>query len=164
MGLPTDSFLSISHFLKVSKIFNPQTKPSIRSWMSIYHHLSNLIQVYPWKQQCPALPYSKGNLSTSSSPSRSLSGILLLQINTLALLLHLHRPQLLWSSSLPLALHFKLQRFSQNISSLLNTCLYHQTPFTFAIWTTVSFNPNIFIRSSVLFFSKMYLFLVIQTL
>ena len=34
-------------------------------------------------------------------------------------------------------------------SSLLNTCLYHLTPFAFAIWTTVSFNPNISIRSSV---------------
>ena len=28
-------------------------------------------------------------------------------------------------------------------SSLLNTCPYHLTPSTFAIWTTVSFNPNI---------------------
>ena len=42
-------------------------------------------------------------------------GILLLQTNTLALLLHLHLPHLFWSSSLPLALHFKLQRFSQNM-------------------------------------------------
>ena len=38
-------------------------------------------------------------------------------------------------------------------SSLLNTCPYHLTPFTFAIWTTASFNPNISIRSFVLFFS-----------
>ena len=38
-------------------------------------------------------------------------------------------------------------------SSLLNTCLYHLTPFAFAIWTTVSFNHNISIRSSVFFFS-----------
>ena len=38
-------------------------------------------------------------------------------------------------------------------SSLLNTCLYHLAPFTFAIWTAVSFNPNISIRSFVLVFS-----------
>ena len=38
-------------------------------------------------------------------------------------------------------------------SSLLNTCPYHFTLFAFAIWTTVSFNPNISIRASVLFFS-----------
>ena len=38
-------------------------------------------------------------------------------------------------------------------SSLLNTCPHYLTPFAFAIWTTVSFNPNISIRSSVLFFS-----------
>ena len=41
-------------------------------------------------------------------------------------------------------------------SSLLNTCPYHLTPFAFAIWTTVSFNPNISIRSSVLFFSMSF--------
>ena len=33
-------------------------------------------------------------------------------------------------------------------SSLLNTCPFHLTPFDFAIWTAVSFNPNISIRSS----------------
>ena len=38
-------------------------------------------------------------------------------------------------------------------SSLLNTCPYHLTPFAFAIWTTVYFNPNVYIRSSFLFFS-----------
>ena len=37
-------------------------------------------------------------------------------------------------------------------SSLLNTCPYHLTPFAFAIWTTVFFNPNFLIRSSVLVF------------
>ena len=34
------------------------------------------------------------------------------------------------------------------ITSLLNTCTYHLTPFAFAIWTTGFFNPNISIRSS----------------
>ena len=38
-------------------------------------------------------------------------------------------------------------------SPLLNTCLYHLTPFTVVIWTTVSFNPNISIKSSVLLLS-----------
>ena len=38
-------------------------------------------------------------------------------------------------------------------SSLLNICPYHLTPFAFAISTTVSFNPNISITSSGLFFS-----------
>ena len=38
-------------------------------------------------------------------------------------------------------------------STLLNTCLYNLTPLAFAIWTAVSFNPNISIRFSVLFFS-----------
>ena len=55
------------------------------------------------------------NLSNSHSPSRSIEDILLLQTNTLALLLHLHLPHIFWSSLLPLALHFKLQHFSQNM-------------------------------------------------
>ena len=38
-----------------------------------------------------------------------------LQTNTLALLLHLRLPHLLWSSLLPLARHFKLQHISQNM-------------------------------------------------
>ena len=71
-----------------------------------------LIRVYPHKQGWLDLPHFNSNLSNSHSPSRLIHGIILLQTNTLALLLHLH---LLWSSSLPLALHFKLQCFSQNI-------------------------------------------------
>ena len=55
------------------------------------------------------------NLSNSHSPSCSNHGIPFFQTNTLTLLLHLRLPRLLWSSSLPLALHFKLQRFSQNM-------------------------------------------------
>ena len=47
--------------------------------------------------------YPSRNLSNSHSPSRSIHGVLFLQTNTLALLLHLHLPCLLWSSSLPLA-------------------------------------------------------------
>ena len=35
-------------------------------------------------------------------------------------------------------------------SSLLNTCPYHLTPFAFAIWTTVSFNPNISIETALM--------------
>jgi len=59
--------------------------------------------------------YPSSNLSNSHSPSCSIHGVLFLQTNTLALLLHLHLPRLLWSSSHPLASHFKLQRFSQNV-------------------------------------------------
>ena len=116
-----------------------------------------MIQVYLHKWGWPDLPHSNSNLSNSKSPSRSVHDILFLQTNSLALLLHLHLPCLLWSSSLPLALHFKLQRFSQNvpiIRSPQHMPVHHLTPFAFAIWTTVSFNnPNISIRSSLLIFS-----------
>ena len=80
-----------------------------------------LIRVYPCKQGWPDLPHSNSNLSNSHFPSHMIHGILLLQTNTVPLL-HLHLPHLLWSSSLPLALHFKLQWFSQNmpISPLQN--------------------------------------------
>ena len=74
-----------------------------------------LIPVYPRKWGWLDLPHSNSNLSNSHSPSCSIQGILLLQTNTRVLLLHLHLPCLLWSSSFPLALHFKLQRFSQNM-------------------------------------------------
>ena len=70
------------------------------------------------------------------TPTLHLAQFVFLQINTLALLLHLSLPCLLWSSSSPLALHFKHQvnAFLKTcLSSLLNTCLYHLTPFAFAI-------------------------------
>ena len=73
------------------------------------------IQVSPRKWGWPDLPNSNSNLSNSHSTSRSVHGILPLQTNTLALLLHLRLPRLPWSSSPPLALHFKLQCFSQNL-------------------------------------------------
>ena len=47
--------------------------------------------------------YPSRNLSNSHSPSCSIHGVLFLQTNALALLLHLRLPRLLWSSSLPLA-------------------------------------------------------------
>ena len=59
--------------------------------------------------------YPGSNLSNSHSPSRSIHIILFLKTNALALLLHLGLPRLLWLSSLPLAPHFKLQAFSQNV-------------------------------------------------
>ena len=74
-----------------------------------------LIRVYPHKRGWLDLPHFISNLSNSHSPSRSIHGVLFLQTNALALLLHLCLPRLLWSSSLPLALHFELQRFSQNM-------------------------------------------------
>ena len=75
-----------------------------------------LIRVYPRKRGWPDLPHFVSNLSNSHSPSRLIHGVLFLQTNALALLLHLRLTRLLWSSSLPLALHFKLQRFSQNMT------------------------------------------------
>ena len=73
-----------------------------------------LIWVYPRKWGWPDLPCSNSNLFNSHSPSRSIQDILLLQTNTLALPLHLCLPLLSLLSSPPLALHFKLQCFSQN--------------------------------------------------
>ena len=73
-----------------------------------------LIRVYPHKWGWLDLHHPNSNLSNSHSPFHLIQFILLLQTNTLALLLHLHVPRLLWSFLLPLALHFKLQRFSQN--------------------------------------------------
>ena len=64
---------------------------------------------YPRKWGWLDLPHSNSNLSNSHSPFRSIHGILLLQTNTLALLLHLCVPHLLWLSSFPLTLYFKLQ-------------------------------------------------------
>ena len=64
------------------------------------------VWVYPCKRGWPNLPHSNGNHSNSHSPSRLIHGILLLQTNTVALLLHLRLPCLLWSSSLPLAQMF----------------------------------------------------------
>ena len=46
------------------------------------------------------LAHPNSNLSNSHSPSHSIQGILLLQTNTPALLLHLPCPGLLWSSSI----------------------------------------------------------------
>ena len=66
-----------------------------------------LIQVYFHKRGLPDLLHSNSNLSNAHSPSCSIQGILLLQTNTLALLLYLCLPCLLWSSSLPFVLHFK---------------------------------------------------------
>ena len=70
---------------------------------------------YPYKWGWPDKPHSKSNLSNSHFPSHSIQGILLQTNTNLALLLHLCLPHLLWLSSLPLALHFKLQCFSQNM-------------------------------------------------
>ena len=94
-----------------------------------------LIRVYPCKRGWPDLPHFNSNLSNSHSLSRSIQGILLFQTNTFSLLLYLRLPRLIWSSSLPLVLHFKTPMLFLKTcpSSLLNTCLYHLTPFAFAI-------------------------------
>ena len=116
---------------------------STKMWLMWNNQSINpiLIRVYPRKWGRPDLPHSNSYLSNSHSPSCLIHGIFLLQTNTLALLLHLYLPHLLSSSSLPFALHFKLQCFSKTYPlSLLNTCPYHLTPFASAIWITVSFN------------------------
>ena len=69
-----------------------------------------LIWVYPQKWCRLDLTHFGSNLSNSHSPSCSIHDILFHQTNTLVLLLHLLLPRLLWSSSLPLALCFKLQQ------------------------------------------------------
>ena len=74
-----------------------------------------LIWIYPCKRGWSDLPHSNSNLSNSHSLSCSIQGILLLQTNFHALLLHLRLPRLHWSFLLPLTLHFKLQCFSQNM-------------------------------------------------
>ena len=76
---------------------------------------SNFDPGLPHKRGWPDLLHSGSNLFNSHSPSRSILCILLHQTNTPALLLHLHFPCLPRSSLLPLALHFKLQCFSQNM-------------------------------------------------
>ena len=82
----------------------------VRPLCSHHHQLSNQF----WSGFIPVNGggqiYPSSNLFNSHSPSRSI-----LQTNALALLLHLRLPRLLWSSWLPLAPHFKLQCFSQNV-------------------------------------------------
>ena len=92
-----------------------QSNLGLRKLTSIHAINPNLIRVYSRKWGWLDLPHSNSNLSNSHSPSRSIQSILLLQTNTLALLLHLHIPHLFWSSTLPLALNFKFQCFSQNM-------------------------------------------------
>ena len=88
-----------------------------------------LVRVYLHKRGWADLPHSNSNLSDSHSPSCTIR-ILLLQTNTLALLLHLRLPRLLWWSSLPLAFTSNSNAFLKTCpSSLLNTCPYHLTPF-----------------------------------
>ena len=60
-----------------------------------YHPI--LIRVYSRKRGWPDFPHSNSNLSNSHSPSRWIQGILLLQTNTLALLLYLRLPHIFWS-------------------------------------------------------------------
>ena len=94
-----------------------------------------LIRVYPVNRG--DWIYPSGNLSNSHSPSCSIHGVLFLQTNALALLLHFStcifhiffgRPRFL------LPLTSNSNAFLRTCpSSLLNTCPYHLTPFTFAI-------------------------------
>ena len=99
--------------------------------------------------------YNSSNLYNSHSLSRSIHGVRFLKTNALTLLLQLHLPCLLCSSSLPLAPHFKLQRFSQNVPNIppqhmpLPPHSIHLCHLNHCFLII----PNISIRSSVLFFS-----------
>ena len=106
------SYSAISYVLYILEDYHFSHIPQA---LGFHHHHPILIWFYPRKWGWPNLPHPNSNLSNSHSPSHSIQGILLLQTNTLALLLHLHLPCLLWSSSLLLAFHFKLQCFSQNM-------------------------------------------------
>ena len=89
-----------------------------RSWLQLdhhHHHHPILIRFYPCKWGWPDIAHPNSNLSNSHSPSRLIQGILLLQTNTLALLLHLCLPCLLWHS------HFLLP-FTSNSNTFLKTC------------------------------------------
>ena len=70
----------------------------------------------PWTRMAGVTPLWQQFFPNSHSLPRPIHGILFLQTNTLALVLHLRLPCRLWSSPFPLALHFKIQRFSQNMS------------------------------------------------
>ena len=70
-------------------------------------------------------------------------------------LFYLPPPCLPWSFPVSLAHHFETQRFSWGIIliSPLNMSVYHHTLFAFARFSTVSFNPSMFIYSSMFFLS-----------
>ena len=92
----------------------------------IHHPI--LIWFYPRKRGWQDLPNPNSNLSNSHSPSCSTQGILLLQTNTLALLLHLHLPRL-GSPRFLLLFTFNSSAFLKICPSfLLNTCVYYLTP------------------------------------
>ena len=94
---------------------------------------SNLIQVYPRKRGWPDLLHSNSNLSNSHSPSRSIQGILLLQTNTLALLLHLHlRLPPLESPLASSKTRFLMFLFNKYLLRL--GLVYVETTFWFLLW------------------------------
>ena len=84
-------------------------------WLHEFFKFCTILFSTTSKWGWPDLPHFVSNLSNSLSPSRWIHAVLFLQTNALALLVHLRLPRLLWLSSLPLALHFKLERFSQNM-------------------------------------------------
>ena len=95
------------------------------------------------------LPHSNSNLSNVHFPSRLIHGILFLQATLLLFFSTCIFHIFLGHPCFLLPFTSNSNTFLKTCpSSLLNTCPYHLTPFTFAIWTAVSFNPNISIRSS----------------
>ena len=86
------SNLNISSFIKDQD--SEPYRSVLQLTISIIYMNPVLIQVYFCKLRWPDLPHFGSNLSCSLP--RLIHGILFLQTNTLALLLHLHLPCLLW--------------------------------------------------------------------
>ena len=84
------STLFVQQTLHIALYINQSNNQSINQSINQFLNQSInpiLIRVYPRKWGWPDLPHSNGILSNSHFPSRSIQGILLLQTNTLALLL-----------------------------------------------------------------------------
>ena len=121
---------------------NMKSSSSIQFW-SRFIPVNRGGQIYPTAtaiSRTPTLHLARFKSSSLSKPT------LLLSLSTCVFLVFLGRPRLI----LPFISNYNA--FLRTCpSSLLNTCPYHLTPFAFAIWNTVSFNPNISVRSSVIF-------------
>ena len=107
-----------------------------------------LIRVYPQKRGWLDLSHFGSNPFSSHSQSHLIHSILFLQTNSCCpspfCVFHVFgRP----CFSVPFFSNSNTF-FKTCPSFLLNTCPYHVTPFAFAIWTTVSLNPNVSIRST----------------
>ena len=107
-----------------------------QGWLDAPHSLSNL-----------SLPFCiLGDLQPRAPPTQFIH-----------VLFNLPPPHLLWPSSISRLFALftsSINAFFRTLSSsLLITCSYHNTLFTFAILSNVSFKPSISINSSSIFLS-----------